>query len=77
MNSEPRFPIGQKYTTRGKNPLICTVTDIIKTYNSNNVLVSIRYVSTHDFCGQTVTERDVCETTIARGVSPAELIVRA
>ena len=64
----PRFAIGQKYTTRGKNPLSCTVTDIIRTYNSNNELIHIRYVATHEFCGQIVTDRDVCETTIARGI---------
>lgn len=68
MNKEPRFPIGTQYKTRGKSPKVCTVIDIWKTYNSKGELVKIRYVSTHKFCGQTVTDNDVGETTKAMGV---------
>lgn len=68
-----RFKIGQRYQTQGKCPRECTVTDILKTYNAVGELVSIRYVSTHQFMGRTVTNHDVVETTIARGaVSEAE-----
>jgi hypothetical protein len=63
----PRFTIGTKYTPRGKHPQLCTVTDILSTYNAKGELVRIRYVSTHLFAGQLVTDHDVCETTIARG----------
>ena len=65
--SQPRFAIGQKYRSSSKRETICTVTDVHKTYNSAGDLVKIRYVSTHEFCGQTVQDLDVCETTIARG----------
>jgi hypothetical protein len=61
------YKIGTKYTPKGKN-YVCTVTDILKTYNSKIQLVRIRYVSSHEFMGQTVTEYDVCGVTIARGL---------
>ena len=67
MSSEPRFTIGTKFMTRGNAPRAYTVTDILRTYNSAGALVKIRYVATHELCGQTVTDHDVCETTIARG----------
>jgi len=63
-----KYPIGTKYLTRGKHPRLCTVTDIWKTYDSKGDLVHKRYVATHDMLGQTVTDRDVVEVTIARGV---------
>ena len=63
-----KYPIGTQYLTRGKHPRLCTVTDIWKTYDSKGDLVRKRYVSTHDVLGQTVTDRDVVEVTIARGV---------
>jgi hypothetical protein len=62
-----RFQIGQQFTTRGKRPRLCTVTDILKTYNARGELVRVRYVATHEFMGQTVTDHDVCETTVAMG----------
>jgi hypothetical protein len=65
---QPRFAIGTKYKTQGKHGRECTVTDILRTYNAAGDLVSIRYVSTHQFCGQAVTDRDVVDTTIARGL---------
>lgn len=64
---KPRFEIGQRYKTSGKYPNICTVVDILSTYNSAGELVKIRYVATHDFLGQPVTDYDVVDTTIARG----------
>jgi hypothetical protein len=64
---EPRFQIGQQFKTRGKHPRICTVRDILKTYNSKGEMVKVRYVATHDFMGQDVTDWDVIETTIAIG----------
>jgi hypothetical protein len=66
--NEPRFSIGTQFKTRGKAPRICTVTDILKTYNSAGELVLVRYVATHEFCGQTVTSYDVIDTTIAMGI---------
>ena len=66
---EPKFIIGTKYKTRNKAPRLCTVVDIYKTYNADGELVRVRYVSTHAFCGQTVTDYDVPEIAIERGKS--------
>lgn len=68
MSLEARFSIGTKYQTRGKVPRLCVVVDILKTYNSAGELVSIRYVSEHKFLGQTISDRDVLDTTIAMGL---------
>lgn len=60
--------IGTQYTTRGKHPKVCTVTDILKTYNAKSELVRVRYVAEHQLMGQTVVDRDVCATTILMGI---------
>lgn len=62
------YPIGTKFKTGGKAPRLCTVTDILKTYNSAGELVKTRYVAVHEFCGQQVADADVCAVTIARGL---------
>lgn len=62
-----RFSIGETYATRGKHPRICTITDILRTYNSKNELVRVRYVATHTLNGQVITDHDVCETSILMG----------
>lgn len=67
MATEPRFPIGTQFKTRGKHPRVCTVVDIHRTYNAQGALVKVRYVATHEFLGQTVTDSDVVDATIARG----------
>ena len=59
--------IGVVYKTRGKHPKICTVVDRLETYNSKGELVKTRYVSEHEFLGQTVTDNDVVPVTILRG----------
>jgi hypothetical protein len=56
------------YKSRGKSPRVCTVTDILTTYNSKGELVKTRYVSTHEFMGQTVTEYDVPASAISMGL---------
>ena len=63
-------PIGTKFTRRlsPKRTDVCTVVDILRTYNSANELVNLRYVATHEFLGQLVTDRDVCAVTIARNL---------
>jgi hypothetical protein len=66
-----RFQIGTQFTARGKHPRLCTVVDILRTFNSKDELVCVRYVATHEFMGQTLTERDVCDTTIAMGLVKA------
>ena len=62
------YPIGTQYMPIRKNTYVCTITDIHKTYNVNGDLVKTSYVATHDYCGQTITDNDVIETTIARGI---------
>jgi hypothetical protein len=69
MTDSPRFPIGTTYKTRGKHSRLCTVTDILRTYNAAGDLVRIRYVTTHEFAGQIVTDSDVTDTTVAMGVA--------
>jgi hypothetical protein len=69
MRNEPKYKIGQQYQTRGKYPRLCTITDILKTYNSKDELVKITYVSTHEFLGQIVTNYDVVQTTITLGIA--------
>ena len=71
--SKHRFPIGTQYKTRGKFPRLCTVTDQLTVTNSKGEIVKTYYHSIHDFCGQFVTNTDVCDTTIAMGVSPEAL----
>jgi len=66
--AEQTFAIGTVFTTRGKHPRLCRVTDILRTYNDAGDLVRIRYVAEHEFCGQTVTDYDVPRTTVALGV---------
>lgn len=65
----PKYAIGTQYKRRGKLPYVCTVVDIHTTYNSKGELVKIRYVSTHEFMGQTLADTDVVETTIAMGIA--------
>lgn len=62
------YAIGTQFKTRGKAPRLCTVTDILKTYNSAGELVKTRYVAQHDFMGQKVNDYDVVTTTIAMGL---------
>jgi hypothetical protein len=61
------YPIGTKFQTSGKYPLVCTVVDVWKTYNLKNELVRTRYVATHKFMGHTLTNFDVVAATITRG----------
>jgi len=66
---EAQFKIGTKFIKQGrKHAKIETVVDILKTYNSKGELVKIRYVAAHEFMGQTVTDSDVLDITIARGL---------
>lgn len=62
------YAIGTQFMTRGKAPKLCTVVDILRTYNNSHELVKIRYVATHPFMGQAVTDYDVPATTIAMGL---------
>lgn len=66
-----RFPIGTQYLSRrGKRQDLCTVVEQLTTMNSKGEIVATRYITAHQFCGQMVTESDVVDTTIARGLLP-------
>lgn len=67
-----RFPIGTQFMTRGKVPHLCTVVDLLTTLNSKGEVVKLRYVATHKLIGQTVTDYDVCETSIVVGLVGSE-----
>lgn len=68
--SEPRWPIGKQFRTSGRHPKLCTVTDILKTYDTAGRLVRVRYVATHEGpFGQIITDQDVCDATIARNAA--------
>lgn len=63
-----KYPVGTKFKTRGKAPRTCTVVDYLTTTNLAGEVVKVRYVATHEFMGQTITDRDVVATTIALGL---------
>jgi len=69
--NEPKYPIGTQYVSRDKRKVLCTVVDIWRTYNAAGELVKTRYVATHLFMGQTVTDCDVNETTISMALANA------
>jgi hypothetical protein len=69
MTTAHRFPIGTRYLSAGKFPRECVVSDHLTTTNAAGDVVSRLYVTTHQFLGQTVSETNVCDTTIARGVT--------
>ncbi len=64
----PKFAIGQCFKTQGKHPKVCKIIDIHKTYDSQGKLVKFRYVATHEFVGQILTDYEVVEATVARGL---------
>lgn len=63
------YPLGTRYVRQcGKRKDVCTIVDVLKTYNAAGDLVRVRYVATHDFLGQKVLDADVCAVTVARGL---------
>lgn len=66
-----RFPLGTQYLIkRNKSAQLCTVTDQLTVTNSRGDIVREYYTSVHDFCGQTVTNYEVLDTTIALNLTP-------
>lgn len=63
-----KYPVGTKFKTRGKAPKICTVVDYYVTTNLKGEIVKQCYVATHEFLGQTIIDRDIPSSTIARGL---------
>lgn len=59
--------IGLQFTRpRAKRKDVETITDVLKTYNSKGELVRTRYVATHEFMGQQVTDGDIVIVSIQR-----------
>ena len=69
------FAIGTKFLKRRskRESDICTVIDILVTFNLKDELVSKSYVATYKFLGQTMTIRDVCWTTIKMNLIQGEI----
>lgn len=66
--SNQRFEVGTQYVrSHGKRRDVCTIADFLTTKNLAGEVVQTRYVTTHQFCGQTIIDTDVPETEIARG----------
>ena len=68
MIQTAKYPIGTKFKTNGKNPKYCEVIDIHYTYNSKIELIDIKYVASHEFCGQIVIEKNIPQITIDMGL---------
>lgn len=68
--TDQRFEIGTKFQLRRskKDVRDAEVVDVLKTYNSAGKLVKLRYVVAFDFCGQRLTDCDVCDVTIAKAL---------
>jgi hypothetical protein len=62
------YTIGTQYLSHGKHPVLCTISDILTTFNSKGDLVSTRYEAIHLFLGQTVSETNIVAPTIAKGI---------
>lgn len=65
-----RFPVGTKFiplTGKSHRKDIHTVVDFLVTRNLAGEVVQSRYVTTHEFMGQAITNCDIVEATIARG----------
>jgi len=68
MSFPSPFNIGQQFIRQQhKHKHLETIVDILETKSTvTGEIVSRRYVSTHNFMGQVVTDHDVLHTTISR-----------
>ena len=69
-----KYNVGTEYKTRGKHPRLCIVSDLMTLTNSKGETVKTFYKSEHSFLGQTITDHEVVETTIARGLITSKLL---
>jgi len=65
-------PIGTQFMSRCKHPLLCTVVDVLTTRNAAGEVVKVRYVATHEFMGQLVTDHDVTHTAVSMGAQEVD-----
>ena len=71
VDATQRFPVGTKYARIGEpqdkeNPW--TVVNFLVTKGLEGNIVQARYMATKMFMGRAIVDRDVLETTIARGL---------
>lgn len=67
MIAREDIKIGLKFIRPwNKRKDIETITDVLKTYNSAGELVNTRYVATHEFMGQQITDSDIVIVSIQR-----------
>jgi hypothetical protein len=62
--------IGTKYQDRKGRE--CEVVDVLKTYNSQGLLLRTRYAVQYEFCGQKITDDDVVAVTIQMRLAEAQ-----
>ena len=60
--------IGTRFMSRGNHPKECIVIERYTTTDSKGNVVKVSYAAVHKLCGQNVTERDIPESTIVRGM---------
>ena len=66
-----QYAIGTQFIrATGKSRPVETIVDIYTTRNDAGEVVKLRYVATHDYLGQAVTDHDVPEATIVRAQIP-------
>ena len=64
-----KYAIGTTFKTRGKHKKTCTVIDFYTTTNIQGQVVAERYVCTRELMGQTITDRNVVQTSIDMGLT--------
>ena len=77
MNA-PRFKIGTTFTLpdKRKGAGQWTVDDVLRTYNTANELVDVRYVCSKPYIGShRLTDYSVCDTTIAMHLDLGQPII--
>lgn len=69
MNSIKGVAVGDKFTSRGKHPHVCTVVDIYTTTNLAGEIVKIEFKAVHDFMGQQLSEMVVAPTVLRNKIA--------
>ena len=60
--------IGTRFISRGNHPKECTVIERYTTTDSKGNVVKVSYAAVHKLCGQSITDYDIPESTIMRGL---------
>ncbi len=68
MRTTQKHAIGTQYLPKAKHPRVCTITDFFTVTNKAGEVVKTYYESEHEFMGQIVKNREVCNATVDMGV---------